>query len=223
MDDNNEMNRHEKHGEDVFFERIIQDMRADEQLDADFEERVMMAVHSQTQDSHIDTDIIRRNNKAGGWWRNSYTIHISPVAGFAIAAGFAFIVLLGNLAIQSHFSREINIESALPVTTVNATTPDTVHILRFVLMAPDAQSVSIVGDFNGWDKTATPLTTAARPGVWTTSIVLPPGRHEYAFIVRDGSQERWVLDPTSGTVHDDFDTESSVVVVPPILTSEHAL
>jgi hypothetical protein len=55
----------------------------------------------------------------------------------------------------------------------------------FVMPAPNAQSVTLVGNFNGWE--ATPLTDANEDGIWTVSLPLAPGRYEYAFVV-DG---RW--------------------------------
>jgi 1,4-alpha-glucan branching enzyme len=51
---------------------------------------------------------------------------------------------------------------------------------------------------------------ASRPGVWSVDVALPPGRHEYAFVM-DG--KRWSPDPAADRVSDDFGTESSVVVV----------
>jgi hypothetical protein len=39
---------------------------------------------------------------------------------------------------------------------------------------------------------------------------MPPGRHEYAFIV-DG--KRWTADPFAPPRSDEFDTSSSVIVV----------
>ncbi|HXF25368.1 MAG TPA: isoamylase early set domain-containing protein, partial [Gemmatimonadaceae bacterium] len=72
-----------------------------------------------------------------------------------------------------------------------------------------AQTVSLVGDFNAWARRATPL-VAVKPGVWSTQVALPAGRHEYAFVV-DG--KHWVADPSSERLADDFDTPSSVVTV----------
>ena len=83
-------------------------------------------------------------------------------------------------------------------------------MVRFVLQADNARRVALVGDFNGWTAGATQMTPTARPGVWTVDVALPPGRHEYAFVV-DGS--RWMADPLATVQHDDFGTESSVVTV----------
>jgi 1,4-alpha-glucan branching enzyme len=46
------------------------------------------------------------------------------------------------------------------------------------------------------------------------SLALPPGRHEYAFIIEGPAGERWAADPFAALVRDEFDTESSVLVLP---------
>ena len=42
-------------------------------------------------------------------------------------------------------------------------------LFRFVVWAPHARAVSVVGDFNGWDENANPL-EQAQPGIWATVI-----------------------------------------------------
>src|SRR6185369_2305787 len=38
---------------------------------------------------------------------------------------------------------------------------------HFAVWAPNARAVSVVGAFNGWDPTASPLAVAAQSGIWT--------------------------------------------------------
>jgi len=59
----------------------------------------------------------------------------------------------------------------------------------FVVAYPEAQSVTVVGDFNNW--TDTPL-QRTKDGLWVLKLNLPPGRYEYAFKI-DG--KKWVPDP----------------------------
>jgi hypothetical protein len=67
----------------------------------------------------------------------------------------------------------------------------------FVMPAPGADRVSVVGNFNGWE--AMPLADDNGDGIWTASILLPDGRYEYAFVV-DGRW--WGQDPLAdGYVH----------------------
>lgn len=79
---------------------------------------------------------------------------------------------------------------------------------QFVLVAPAARSVSLVGDFNDWAVGATPL---VRQGdVWTVEVPLGDGRHAYSFVV-DGE---WVADATAPRAADaDFGRPSSIVLV----------
>lgn len=87
-----------------------------------------------------------------------------------------------------------------------ATTADT---LQFVLVAPQAASVALVGDFNDWDPARSPMQTAH--GVWATVVRLAPGRYRYAFLVNG---VEWRADPTAPAAKDDeFGTPSSVVTV----------
>ncbi len=80
----------------------------------------------------------------------------------------------------------------------------------FVLLAPQALRVAIVGDFNDWDPAATPLRRAGEHAWWVV-VQLRPGRYRYSFVV-DGT--RWVADPSAPRAADnDFGAESSVVTI----------
>jgi 1,4-alpha-glucan branching enzyme len=77
------------------------------------------------------------------------------------------------------------------------------------LVAPQAASVSLVGDFNDWDPARAPMQTAQ--GVWATAVRLGPGRYRYAFLVNG---VEWRADPNAPPARDDeFGTPSSVVTV----------
>lgn len=85
----------------------------------------------------------------------------------------------------------------------------TTEALQFVLVAPQAASVALVGDFNDWDPARSPMQTAQ--GVWATAIRLAPGRYRYAFLVNG---VEWRADPSAPAAKDDeFGTPSSVVTV----------
>ena len=88
--------------------------------------------------------------------------------------------------------------------------PANVVFVRFMLHAPGAKSVSVAGTFNQWDQNAAPLIPAGTDGVWTTTLALPVGQHQYAFVV-DG--RRWVADPAAPAVDDGFGRRNSVVAV----------
>jgi hypothetical protein len=62
----------------------------------------------------------------------------------------------------------------------------------FVLSAPAARTVSLVGSFNHWNAGATPMHSNPATGRWTAELRLGPGRHVYAYVL-DGVT--WVVDP----------------------------
>jgi hypothetical protein len=129
----------------------------------------------------------------------SKMISVSPVGAFALAA-LLVAVAFGSAAIGRN--------TALKSGAVAVAAADTVRLVRFQLAAPGAHSVTLVGDFNDWSRSAITLQPAEKPGVWTASVPLSAGRHEYAFIV-DG--KKWVADPYAATHRDEYDVESSVI------------
>jgi hypothetical protein len=80
----------------------------------------------------------------------------------------------------------------------------------FVLRAPAAHGVALIGDFNHWDGRATRL-VHHDDGTWSATLKLAPGVHSYAYIV-DGTT--WTIDPLAPqSTSDDFGTPTSTVVV----------
>jgi hypothetical protein len=83
--------------------------------------------------------------------------------------------------------------------------------VQLVLRAPAARRVTVVGDFNGWDASATQMTRDAASGMWSQTLALRPGRHIYAFVVDDSV---WMRDPRSPAAPDaDFGRPGSVLLV----------
>ena len=201
----------------AFVARIAGPLRRAEHLAPDFELRLFAAVsaaepqvkgaaRAPTPVLAAQTPGTRASERQPSWWRRPHAVRVSP-AGLAMAAGFAGLASLATL-------RAVDRPAASAETALRplAATVDTLHVVRFVLVEPGARRVALVGDFNGWAADATPLATAGTGGVWTVSVPLTPGRHEYAFVV-DGA--RWITDPTAPRTLDDFDTQSSVVTIEP--------
>lgn len=61
--------------------------------------------------------------------------------------------------------------------------------VRFELNAEPGSKVFVAGSFNGWDARKNRLTH--KNGAYSTTILIPKGRHEYKFVV-DGV---WCVDP----------------------------
>ena len=119
------------------------------------------------------------------------------VLGGSLAAAAALVLLLA----RHH--------GPVPSDSVAAhgASPNVVFV-RFVLYAPGAKRVTVAGTFNQWDQNAAPLTPAGTDGVWVTTLELPIGQHQYAFVV-DG--QRWVADPAAPGVDDGFGRRNSIV------------
>jgi 1,4-alpha-glucan branching enzyme len=83
--------------------------------------------------------------------------------------------------------------------------------VRFCLQAPNAQKVTVVGDFNQWDARRDRLTGPDEKGCWSRTMLLTEGRHEYLFLVDEKS---WVPDPSVPSTDDGLGGRNSVIFVP---------
>lgn len=152
-----------------------------------------------------------RPSRAGvlAWLVRRRMIGLSPVAGLAAAAGLVGIGVITGYVFNRADRTLIGQE---PPVAVDSQLPDAnaARVVKFVLIAPQAARVSVVGDFNGWDLGATPAVKQP-DGTWTTFVTLTPGRHVYSFVV-DGTH--FVSDPTAPMAPDDgYGQKNSVVVV----------
>lgn len=164
------------------------------------------------------------------WLRRRRTLRVSPLEGL-IAAGLVIVgvtaLLLagqrwlgqsagragsatahaGGPATDSGMSPGM---AGAPATAANA--PEGTALVQFVLVAPTARHVYVVGDFNDWNEQATPLQRTVAGGPWTVQVPLPAGSHLYAFVV-DG---RWMPDAAAPRAPgDDFGHPNSVMIVRP--------
>ena len=106
-----------------------------------------------------------------------------------VSLAFLFIVTGGLLVIEKNKSGEVAVE--------------------FSLAMPEAESVSIAGDFNGWDASNAKL--IKKNGVWTATIKVKPGRYQYAFVVNEG---KWLPDPNAlKFVDSGFGGKNSIIEV----------
>ncbi len=103
----------------------------------------------------------------------------------------AMVAVAGLIRLIPERVVEVPIANA-PAQTIaaNVEREPTVFV-RLVLLQPGARSVSVAGDFNGWNAAQTPL-ERSDGGMWTATIPLKPGRYQYMFVI-DGKQ--WIADP----------------------------
>ncbi|HEU4564292.1 MAG TPA: isoamylase early set domain-containing protein, partial [Gemmatimonadaceae bacterium] len=154
--------------------------------------------------------------RAWRWLVEPRPITISPVLAVAAVAGLVFLAVLGGERDRAATTpRHERVAAAAPVRAGEVRQAgggaDDRQVVHFVFIAPSASSVAIVGDFNDWSVTATPMHRAAEGGAWSVAIPLRPGRYSYSFIV-DGRE--WKADPLAPPApHDDFGKPNSAVTV----------
>jgi hypothetical protein len=148
------------------------------------------------------------------WLMRPRTLTVRPLTALAGLAAAALVAATAGALVRGR-TPAASASSAPAVAAAPAPTPatgaSTMRLVQFVLLAPDAREVSLVGDFNGWQGGRTPLHRASDAGLWTVEIPLAAGRYTYTFVV-DGS--RFTPDPSAPRAQvDDFGTPSSVVTV----------
>jgi hypothetical protein len=198
---------------DELLERVVSELRTLPPVDEVAVGRIVAAAGADGEGRGARSTV-----RGASWWRSR--VPLAAAAGFALAAGLggflagdavdgrpAAAVDQSTLSASESTARLTSLDRASRTADLGPLTVPT----QFVLDAPRASSVALVGNFNGWDAAATPLTRDPSSGIWTATVSLAAGRQVYAFMV-DGSV--WTLDPRAPSAQDpDFGTPSSVVLV----------
>lgn len=83
--------------------------------------------------------------------------------------------------------------------------------VRFMVEAPGATQVSLVGSFNGWAKDSMPLNRLKGTSWWSVDVPLRAGEHTFMYVI-DGV--KWVTPPQADDfVEDEFGHRNGVVIV----------
>ena len=195
---------------DELIGRIVNELKTLPPVPADATARVLARV-----------DAARRGEGPSRFSRR-FIISLPAAIGYALAATLAGFLIRG--AVPRHPSEPGVAQRSNPVAeTLGAPTrlvraaantralQEAPLKVQFVLDAPRAKSVTVVGDFNAWDGSKTPLERDSTTGVWSALVDVHPGRHVYAFLV-DG--KTWTLDPNAPRTKDlDYGTQQSVLMV----------
>lgn len=188
---------------DEVLSAVVAELRRPVRLSPDFDTRVMAAVRSARHEGRLRAGV--------RWLAAPRAIRISPLGALAAAAGLAGLILVSGDLLETPADRAATVAASPAAGAPSVHALATAEAVQFVLAAPGASGVSLVGDFNDWDPSAMPLRPTADGAVWSVTVPLAPGRHEYAFVV-DGSD--WVPDPAAPpSPGDDFGEPNSVITV----------
>ena len=87
---------------------------------------------------------------------------------------------------------------------------DAIKVTFALPMSEVDQPVSVLGDFNGWDRTAHPLKKRSN-GTRSATIQVASGQVlRFKYLAADGT---WFCDPDADTVTNEFNTADSLLVV----------
>lgn len=140
-------------------------------------------------------------------WLERHPLLGWEMGGMAAAASLLFVMLAPNMPQPS---------DVVPMAQgpfVQAAATDAAQGVRakFRLYAPQAHSVALIGDFNGWGSERQLQLRSQGNGIWTVDVPLPVGRYQYAFLI-DGNN--MVTDPRAEQhVNDDFGRKNAVIMV----------
>jgi hypothetical protein len=131
-------------------------------------------------------------------------------AGAALAAAAVLaILLLPNMLERREAGRSTFEDPASAAQTQASETGAGTVRYQFSFRAPRANEVCLAGDFNNW-KVCDAQLTRVEEDLWSISLDLPRGRHEYMFVV-DG---QWRTDPEAALHADDgFGNKNAVLTL----------
>jgi hypothetical protein len=199
-----------EHEHDPFIEEIAGELRRPVRFDSTFESRVMAALDP----SVVPLPVERKASTP--WILRPRPFYVSPLAGLAVAAGLVAIITMSVMRTvpDAQLAATDSSQFVLPANSQVVRVAETPVVPAtfaepFTFIDSTAKSVAVVGSFNGWDSTKNVLTRSA-DGIWSTTIMLAPGRYEYQLMV-DG---KLIADPSAQqTAESEFGAANSVLNV----------
>jgi hypothetical protein len=142
-------------------------------------------------------------------------VQMRPLYAAAAAIVFTTLGALGAMvAMSGNRSNSLAVSAETPAPNVasalRVSADGTLVSVRFSVVAPGANRVSVVGAFNQWDPSANLMQRSDDGVTWTTMIAMPVGKHSYAFVI-DGEV---TSDPEAPVAaEDDFGVPNSFLLV----------
>jgi hypothetical protein len=188
---------------DPIVERIAQEARRPVAADPDARDRLDAIIRAELG-----------SDRASGKWNSSKApaIALSMPRFAALAAGLVGIGVLVGMG--SNFGRDSRLTGQSQIVGGTPHLPASDTLVTFVFPAPTAEKVSVVGDFNQWSATATPMSRIGNTDFWSVTVPMSVGRHIFSYFAVTKDGERWSADPTRPAAPDDgFGRANSVVLV----------
>jgi hypothetical protein len=185
------------------FERIARALRQPVAVDSSFDERLMNAVRA----------LPRHSRRSALWSRimRPRTVTVTPLSWGLLAAT---LLLMATLTLARAFGgSDAESPAAAPGGLfARGERKAAAQPVQFVLVAPAARKVAVVGDFNGWDASHAAYQAHHRGGgVWSVTAAVPAGHHRYSFVVDDSV---WMADPAAPrAIDNDYGLPNSAIVV----------
>ena len=135
------------------------------------------------------------------WWVTSpQRITVTPLRAFPVLASFVFVLVVASwLLLNRQVSGPIQLPGQERTQVV------------FTLGLSQARSVAVIGTFNGWNPRGFEMKFDEVQRIWSLSLSLPEGRHEYAYLV-DG--QTVIPDPETVFYQEDgFGNKNSVIIL----------
>lgn len=200
--------------DESLFERIGATLREPSPEDAASEARLIARWRAETASERTAGPAGRRRGRGagragggiGGWLFRPRVFVLPPLVPIGTIGAVAALLLLWMRA--ERVPPPLPAPPARLVAEAPAIRPEPVS---FVCVAPKAEQVSVVGDFNDWNPQAHPLERSGRQGAWSGLLWLPPGVYEYAFVIDGKLRSADDARPTGPP--DDFGVSNSVLIV----------
>jgi hypothetical protein len=187
--------------ENPILQKIARSLREPIRLGSEFDARVMRAVRA-----------MPRHGRRGLWSRltTPRTITVVPLSWGLVAASIVLVATYSGIRAYA----DLNPLGRERVQSNRAGSRETrpPQRVQFVLVAPTARKVAVVGDFNGWDASHSAYQAQHRGGgVWSVTAAVPAGHHRYSFVVDDSL---WMADPAAArAIDNDYGMPNSAIVV----------